>query len=382
MGETLSLWNNQKIMVTTFKSLIELNDYFKEEKTCFEFLASQIWDEGKPVCPFCDSKNVGITKSRSTKPSKRDIPEYRCRNKECAKKFSTTTGTIFESSKIPLRTWYAAIHLLTTSKKGISSVQLATQLGVTQKTAWFLNHRIRTMFLETAPEMLTGIVEADETYVGGKNRNRHDNKKVDYAKNGDEKVPVFGLLQRNGKVLTFVVPTTRREILQPIMQEFVDKDATLISDSHQGYNGLEKDYTHVVVKHRSSEGNYKTDSHFHTNNIENFWSTFKRGIIGIYHYVSPKHLHRYTDEFSYRYNNRDETPVVKFHDAVEGANKKRLTYNKLIGEGRKQKVMQVISIPEEEKSPEQKFYEYLDELNPDDIPFPNQTDSIYPESLD
>ena len=149
-------------MTTNFKSLIELNDYFKEEKTCFEFLASQIWDEGKPVCPFCGSTKVYTTKSRSTKPSKKDIPEYRCADKKCAKKFSATTRTIFQSSKIPLRTWYAAIFLLTISKKGISSIQLGTQLGVIQKTAWFLNHRIRQMFLETAPEMLTGIVEADE----------------------------------------------------------------------------------------------------------------------------------------------------------------------------------------------------------------------------
>ena len=140
-------------MKETFKSLIELNDYFKEEKTCHEFLASQIWEEGKPVCPFCNSTKIYTTKSRSVKASKKDIPEYRCANKECTKKFSITKGTIFESSKIPLRTWFAAIYLLTTSKKGISSVQLSEQLQVTQKTAWFLNHRIRQMFLESAPDM-------------------------------------------------------------------------------------------------------------------------------------------------------------------------------------------------------------------------------------
>src|SRR6185312_4524013 len=148
MGKGLLLLFNSIKMQTTFKSLIELNDYFKEEKTCFEFLASQIWDEWKPVCPFCGSTKVYTTKSRSTKPSKAGVPEYRCADKKCTKKFSATTGTIFESSKVPLRTWYAAIYLLTTSKKGISSVQLATQLNVTQKTAWFLNHRIRKMFLE------------------------------------------------------------------------------------------------------------------------------------------------------------------------------------------------------------------------------------------
>lgn len=263
MGETLSLINKSKIMVTTFKSLIELNDYFKEEKTCFEFLASQIWEEGKPICPFCGCTSISITKSRSPKPSKKGIPEYRCKDKKCAKKFSATTGTIFQSSKIPLRTWYAAIHLLTTSKKGISSIQLSTQLGVTQKTAWFLNHRIRQMFKETAPEMLTGIVEVDETFVGGKNKNRHISKKVDYEKGETDKTPVLGILQRNGKVLTFVVPNTTAEILQPIMLDHVEKDAILISDSWKSYHGLKGHYNHISVKHVVND--YRTDSHFHTN---------------------------------------------------------------------------------------------------------------------
>lgn len=347
-------------MITTFKSIIQLNDYFKEEKTCFEFLASQIWDEGKPVCPFCGSTKVYTTKSRSTKPSKKDIPEYRCADKKCTKKFSATTGTIFQSSKIPLRTWYAAIYLLTTSKKGISSVQLATQLNVTQKTAWFLNHRIRQMFLETAPEMLNGIVEVDETFVGGKNHNRHLNKKTNYEKGEVDKTPVLGILQRNGKIKTFVVPNTTAEILQPIMLDNVETGATLISDNLKSYWGLKDTYNHIRVKHVIND--YRTDSHFHTNNIENFWSTFKRGIIGIYHYVSPKHLHRYTNEFGYRYNNRTETPNIKFEDAVAGANKRTLKYQKLIGGVTKQK-LDTVSTKFAEKSPEQSFLDKLD--NPD-----------------
>lgn len=379
MGEILSLLYQLNKMTTTFKSLIELNDYFKEEKTCFEFLASQIWDEGKPVCPFCGSTHVYTTKSRSTKPSKKDIPEYRCADKKCAKKFSATTGTIFQSSKIPLRTWFAAIYLLTTSKKGISSVQLGTQLGITQKTAWYLNHRIRQMFLETAPEMLTGIIEVDETFVGGKNINRHTNKKTNYEAGDQDKTPVLGILQRNGKVLTFVVPNVKREILQPIMIDYVEKGSTLISDSFNSYIGLENDYNHIRVKH--TPGDYKTDSHFHTNNIENFWSTFKRGIFGIYHQVSPKHLHRYTTEFGYRYNNRTETPVIKFHDAVGKSYSKLLPYQTLIAGGNPRpkvstnktpKKVLVIDKRKQKQKEEEKFIKFLDNLDPDSVPAPTE----------
>src|SRR5882672_677435 len=133
-------------MKKNFRSVLELNDYFKEEKTCHEFLANQIWEGGKPVCPFCGSTKVYVTKSRSTKPSKKDIPEYRCADKECTKKFSVTKGTIFESTNISLRTWYAGIYLITSHKKGISSLQLSRDLDITQKSAWHLLHRVREMY--------------------------------------------------------------------------------------------------------------------------------------------------------------------------------------------------------------------------------------------
>jgi len=317
-------------MKTDFKSLIELNDYFKEEKTCYEFLASQIWDEGKPVCPHCGSAHVYTTKSRSNKSSKKDVPEYRCANKECTKKFTATVGTIFQSSKIHLRTWYAAIFLITTAKKGISSVQLSVQLNVTQKTAWYLLHRIREMYKETAPTMLKGIVEADETFVGGKNRNRHENKKVKLSKGRGavDKTPVVGLVERGGKVLTFVVPTTSAEIIHPIMQEYCEKGSTLITDDYTSYKGLNGDFVHIAVK--TDPNSFKTEKFLHTNTIENFWSTFKRGIIGIYHYVSPKHLQRYTTEFGYRYNSRQITSAEKIENVVKQSAKKHLPYKKLI----------------------------------------------------
>src|SRR5260221_3380033 len=366
MGKILPLIYQLNKMKETFKSLIELNGYFKEEKTCYEFLALQIWDNGKPVCPHCNSTKVYTTKSRSAKPSKKDIPEYRCANKECAKKFTATVGTIFQSSKIPLRTWYAAIFLLTTSKKGISSLQLAAQLQVTQKTAWFLNHRIRQMFIETAPEMLKGIVECDETFVGGKNKNRHADKKIEgnQGRAAMDKTPVVGLLERNGKVRTFVVPSTDAEILHPIMVEHVDKDAVLITDAYRSYIGLSDRYEHVMVKH--TEGDYRTDSHFHTNNIENFWSTFKRGIIGIYHYVSPKHLHRYTTEFGYSDNNRKDIGVEKFNSAVKSCANSTLSYEKLIGGVTTQTLNRLAK--KYKKNPPPHIDSWMDDIDPDNVP--------------
>ena len=353
-------------MTDNFKSLIELNDYFKEEKTCHEFLALQIWDNGKPVCPFCNSTKVYVTKSRSTKPSKRDIPEYRCASKECSKKFSVTKGTIFESSKIPLRTWYAAIYLLTSGKKGISSVQLAEQLQVTQKTAWFLNHRIREMYKETAPDMLEGVVEADETYVGGKNKNRHENKKVKDAggRSLADKTAVLGLLQRDGKVLTFVVPSVGADILHPIMIDHVAPGSTLITDSYTSYQGLNDTYNHIRVK--PEEGTYKTEGDLHTNGIENFWSTFKRGYVGIYHYMSPKHLHRYTSEFGYRFNNRENSGVEKFQDIVKNSNKSRLTYENLIGRLTNQTLDRLAEDANRHLPPDPDSW--LEDIKPDDIP--------------
>jgi transposase-like protein len=315
-------------MKTTFKSLIELLDFFKEEKTCYEFLAQQIWEGGKAVCPHCNSAKVYTTKSRSTNPAKKDIPEYRCASKECGKKFTATVGTIFESSKISLRTWYAAIYLASSSKKGISSLQVSRQLDITQKTAWYLLQRIREMFKETAPAMLKGTVEVDETYVGGKDKNRHASKKKGGRGRGTDKTPVVGLLERDGKVLTFVVPDTQASTIQPLMVEFVAQEALLITDSYRSYRGLEKVYNHVTVK--PIDGNFKTTGKFHTNNIENYWSIFKRGIIGVYHFVSTKHLHRYCNEFGYRYNTRKESEQVRFEDVVKRSSNKLLPYKTLI----------------------------------------------------
>jgi transposase-like protein len=308
-------------MQTQFSNLQTLLDFFKDEETCKAYYAEKRWN-GNVVCPHCNHDKV-YTTNRG----------YKCANKECHKKFSVTVGTIFENSKIPLRTWFASMFLISTSKKGISSLQLAEQLGVTQKTAWFVLHRIREMLKDNSDEQLSGNIEVDETYVGGKNKNRHHDKKVpnSQGRSSADKTPVVGLLQRDGKIRTFVVKNTDAETLHTIMGQNVSKDSTVITDAYRSYNGLDARYTHVTVKHENDGYVVKIGNEtFHTQNIENFWSIFKRGIIGIYHFVSVKHLQRYFTEFGYRYNERDLTGIEKFNLSLTKCSSARITYPQLI----------------------------------------------------
>lgn len=306
-------------MNSQFKNLQQLIDFFKDEETCRSYYENARWG-GNVACPHCGSLKVYRTNRG-----------FKCGEKECYKKFSITVGTIFENSKIPLRTWFAALYLCTTSKKGISSVQLGEQLGITQKTAWFVLSRIRTMLNENINEQFSGTVEVDESYFGGKNKNRHANKKVpnSQGRSAADKTPVLGIIERNGNVRTFVVPNTEAATIQPIMVDNVSQEATLITDAYRSYRGLENRYTHITVKH--TEGNYRTEGFKHTNNIEGFWAIMKRGIYGIYHSVSPKHLHRYCNEFGYRYNTRELKGVERFESAVKKVSDTRITYNTLIG---------------------------------------------------
>jgi transposase-like protein len=298
-----------------FKSLSQLIEYFKKEETAVKYYEELRWN-GKPVCPHCKGEKPYAT-----------TRGYKCSNSECGKKFTVRIGTIFENSKFPFKTWFAAIYLCTSSKKGISSVLLAEQLGITQKTAWFVLHRVREMLKNQAPEMLGGegkMVESDETYVGGKEKNRHKKKQrseenPELSNDGkpyNKKKVVIGMVDRGGKVLLKVVPNAQAENMVPFIQENVANGTKLITDEHTTYAGLGKIYTHETVTHSLKVYVRGTT---HTNTIENFWSVLKRGLYGIYHQVSEKHLERYLNEFAARYNSREIDSFSRFNEFLADA---------------------------------------------------------------
>lgn len=301
--------------VKNFKSLPQLLDFFKEEKNCIEYYARLRWN-GNPTCPHCESEKPYVTDRG-----------YKCSNSECHKKFSVKVGTIFEGSNIKFRIWFAAIYLCTSSKKGISSLQLAEQLGVTQKTAWFMLHRIREMVKNQAPQTIGGegkVVESDETYIGGKEENRHTNKRKseenpDLSNDGkpyNKKKIVIGIVERGGKVILKLIPSTKAEFMVPFIQENVSEGTHLMTDEHYSYNSLHAIYKHETVTHSLR---VYVKGNTHTNTIENFWSGLKRGLYGIYHQVSEKHLERYLNEFASRYNSRDINSFERFEKFLSDA---------------------------------------------------------------
>lgn len=302
----------------TFDSLLEVCDYFKDERICHEFLAAQIW-EGGVSCPHC--KNDKAYKFSDGK-------RYKCA--KCRKIFTATVGTIFENSNLSLKKWFMAMYLVGVNKKGLTGPGLARTIKVTARTAWFMLHRIRKALSPENEGKLMNVVMMDETFVGGKNKNRHKDKKVDYtdiAREYPDKTPVLGMLQYDGYLRTFVVRNTRNTTMHPLIYENVAKGTTLVTDEWVGYEGLTKDYEVETVHH--SKGRFLTDAGFTTNALEGFWSHLKRGLIGVHHKVSRKHLQRYVDEITFKYNFRHFKPGDLFKLIITRC-RKRLTYKTLI----------------------------------------------------
>lgn len=304
-----------------FKSMIHMIDALNSDNACREHLEQLRWN-GEPICPHCGSKRENHYRLKN-KGVFRGL--YKC--KDCRSRFTVTVGTMFDGSHVSLRKWFVAIYLFSSHKKGISSLQLHRDLNVTQKTAWFMLSRIRNSFKNNVEFKFDGITQVDETYVGGKNLNRNWDKRTKNTQGRSlkSKVPVFGMLC-NGMVYTVVVKDTSGRTLQPIIEEKAKCGSIIVSDGWPGYKGLSKEFKHRIVLH--NKGIYKMGP-YHTNGIEGFWSHLKRGINGIYHVASPKHLHRYCDEFAYRYNTRQMTDGERFNLSLINADEK-LMYRELI----------------------------------------------------
>lgn len=317
-------------------NLASLAKLFTNEDAAREFLESKLWAHGRN-CPHCGClETYKLTaKPGSKSPVRPGV--YKC--KVCRKQFTVRIGTIFEESKLPISKWLMAIHLMTSSKKGVSSHQIARELDITVKSAWFVTHRIReAMKQEPVAGMLGGVVEADETYVGGKPRNRVKRTKTTNAGRkiigrGTEKAPVVVLVERDGRALCKPLDRLTKQNLRECLIENVSPDATLMTDEFKSYIGPGKEFAaHHQVKHKAGEyARLLPDGLVaHSNTAESFFALVKRGHYGIFHQMSKKHLHRYCNEFSFRWDHRTVSDGQRMVAAIEGAEGKRLMYKEPI----------------------------------------------------
>ncbi len=310
-GRTMKL-NKPKLRDSQFTNLIDLTKRFPDEKTCREYLEYMRWG-GKIKCVHCGSSRKIYRFN--------DGKLFKCAN--CRKQFTVKVGLIFEDSALPLQKWFMAIYIFMAHKKGISSVQLGKDIGVRQATAWHMLHRLRYA-VRTRPQnpLLGGIIEADETYVGGKSHRGMGGRST------NNKTIVFGIKKRGGKIIAQTVKRATKKTLQGIMRKNISPEAVVFTDEWRGYADLESSFdTHETVNHGSKE--YVRDGVIHTNSIESFWALFKRGYIGVYHHMSRKHMDKYIDEFEYRTNTKQLKDPTRFSSMLtrcEG----RLTYKNLI----------------------------------------------------
>lgn len=288
---------------------------FPDEQTCIDHLRSIRWRDGE-FCPHCGSNRVYHFSDRKT---------FKCG--DCRQRFSIKVGTIFEDTKLPLRKWFMAIWLITNHPKGVASTTLAKDLKVTQKTAWFVLHRLRhAARTNSFNAPLKGTIETDTHFVGGKEKNKHANKRKAGSQGGANKEMLLGIVERDGELRTIHVEDRKAKTLQGEIRSNVEPGSTIMTDEDISFVGLDKDFAHQAVRHASGE---YVRGETHTNTIESVWALLRRQIIGIHHWVSPKHLSKYANEMAWRFNRRDMKVTGRMNDlfaCVEG----RLTYKALI----------------------------------------------------
>ena len=306
-------------MFQEFDSLFSMMHVFTDEKKCVDHFRAVRWPNGA-ACPHCGSVKI-YNLSNGT---------HKCGEKECALKFSVRFDTIFEDSKLPLQKWFMAIYLVTSHKKGISSCQLAKDINITQKSAWHMLHRIRAAIEVDRTEPLSGTVEIDETYVGGKEKNKHASKRVkgsQGAGSAKSKTVVLGIIERNGNLRLDTIDSAKAEHIKPLVIANVCSSAIVNTDEGTQYNWMRNSYTHAAVKHAMGEY-VRGDSY--TNTIEGAFGHFKRSIVGVYHKASDKHINRYLNMFAWRWNSRDMGEGKRVNRLLKSTVGRTLTYKALI----------------------------------------------------
>lgn len=291
---------------------------FGDPEAARAFIESIRWPEG-PVCPHCGMEgNAYEIKPRSAE-SRTRAGLYKCG--DCRKQFTVTVGTIFEGTRVPLNKWLRAIYLMCASKKGVSANQLQRELGVTYKTAWFMCHRVRkAMEKEPLRSKLSGVVEADETYVGGKKRLQ--GKRGGPSASGTKEI-VFSMVQRDGDARSYLVEDVRASTLKPRLRAEVEGAAYIMTDQLKSYQGLDREFAgHGSVDHTREY----VRGVIHTNFAESYFSLLKRGVLGTFHHISKRHLQRYLEEFDFRWNHRKESDDFRVAQAIKGSEGKRLMY--------------------------------------------------------